>query len=177
MPLPKPPAEVPACRDTARLAPHFRRDLTRLLVRLRNRGFDPIVAETERSAERWRYLWGFGREYDELPPRGIVTKASAPELTWHFFCLAADVVSEKDEWDAPPEFWTALREEATALGLRSGDDWDGDGVPVDKDPDERFSDKPHIQWGAPMRRFPSPLAKQIVEEHGLEALWRTVGAA
>lgn len=174
MPLPKPPPEVPACRDVERLAPHFRRDLTRLLVRLRGRGFDPIVAETYRSPERWRYLYGFGREYDD--GRGVVTKASSPETTWHYFCLAADIWSEKDLWRAPPAFWEALRVEATALGLRSGDDWDGDGIPVARDADETFSDKPHVQPGPPMRRFPSPLAKQIVEEHGLEALWRTVRA-
>jgi len=162
MALPKPPASVPACTDIERLAPNFKRDVTRLLIRLRERGLDPIVAETFRSAERWKYLYGFGREYDD--GRGVVTKATSPETTWHFFCLAADIVSERHGWNAPDSFWNALGEEAKALGLAWGGDWE-------------FQDKPHVQVGPPMRRSPSPLAAQIVAEHGLEGLWRVVGAA
>lgn len=167
MPLPNPPAEVIACADTALLAPNFRRDVTRLLVRLRNGGHDAIVRETMRSAERWKYLYGFGREYDD--GRGVVTKAASPETTWHFFGLAADIVSEKHGDDAPRAFREALGAEAKSIGLAWGGDW------VDINPP--CGDWPHVQPGTPMRRTPSPLAKQIVDEHGLEALWRLVKAA
>lgn len=167
MPLPKPPAEVPACADLELLAPKFRRDVTRLLIRMRERGHEAVVRETGRSAERWQYLYGFGRLYDD--GRGVVTKASSPELTWHFYWLAADIVCAKRGDDATPAFRTALGEEAKQFGLTWGGDWTDINPP--------HGDWPHVQPGAPMRPRPSPLAKQIVDEHGLEALWRTVGAA
>lgn len=174
MPLPKPPAEVPVRKDLELLAPRFRVKLTKVLVRMRERGFDPVVVETLRDDDRQRFLYGFGREYDD--GRGVVTKAATADTTWHGFGLAADVISHSQRWDAPEEFWTALGEESRAEGLTWGADWDGDGIQADRDPDEKFADRPHVQFGPPMRRYPSPLAKQIRDEHGLEALWRTVGA-
>ncbi|MCK5600424.1 M15 family peptidase [Candidatus Pacearchaeota archaeon] len=36
-----------------------------------------------------------------------------------------------------------LEEGIVSVQLRWGNDWDGDGIPVDKDPDERFKDMPH----------------------------------
>lgn len=167
MALPKPPAEVPATADMAVLAPLFRRDVQRLLVRLAEHGHQPLVRETHRSVERWRYLYGFGREYDD--GRGVVTKAGAPELTWHFYCLAADIVCAKRGDDATADFRADLGVEAKKLRLVWGGDW--------KDINPPHGDWPHVQWGAPMRRSPSQLAKQIMDEHGLEALWRTVQAA
>lgn len=175
MPLPKPPAEVPVRKDLDLLAPKLHKAVLQLLLRLTERGFDPIVFETFRDDARQRFLYGFGREYDD--GRGVVTKAATADTTWHGFGLAVDIISRKHGWKAPDEFWTALGEECRKLGLCWGNDWDGDGVPVEKDPDEKFGDRPHVQWGKPMRRYPSPLAKQIRDEHGLEALWRTVGAA
>jgi hypothetical protein len=175
MPLPKPPEEVPVRRDLSLLAPRFRRDVLRLLVRMQERGFDPIVAEAFRDDDRQRYLYGFGREYDD--GRGVVTNAATAAKSWHGFGLAVDIISASKGWDAPEGFWTALGEECREIGLCWGNDWDGDGVPVEKDPDERMSDRPHVQPGRPLRRYPSALAKQIVDEHGLEALWRTVKAA
>lgn len=175
MPLPKPPAAVQVRRDIDLLAPGFRLKLTRVLVRMRDRGLDPIVAETLRDDDRQRFLYGFGREYDD--GRGVVTKAATADTTWHGFGLAADIVSERHGWNAPDSFWSVLGDEVRAEGLTWGADWDGDGVPTEQDPDEKFSDRPHVQFGPPMRRYPSALAKQIRDEHGLEALWRTVGAA
>lgn len=175
MPLPLPPTEVPVSNHMDELAPRFRLAVLELLRRLRARGFDPIVFETVRTEERQRFLYGFGREYDD--GRGVVTKANTATTTWHGFGLAVDIISATDRWNAPDAFWSALTEECNAIGLCHGNDWDGDGVPVEKDPDERFSDRPHVQFGKPMRRYPSPLAAEIVREHGIEALWRTVGAA
>lgn len=167
MPLPKPPAEVPACADIALLAPRLQRDVTRLLLRMAERGHQPLVRETHRSAERWRYLYGFGREYDD--GRGIVTKASAPDRTWHFFCLAADIVCAKRGDNATDDFRADLGAEAKKLGLTWGGNW------LELNPPH--GDWPHVQCGPPMRKSPSPLAKQIMDEEGLEALWRVVAAA
>lgn len=167
--LPAPPPEVPECRDTTRLAPKFRDKLYRVLDRMARRGFDPIVAETGRTHERQAYLFGFGREYDD--GRGIVTHSEDEDETWHGFWLAGDVISQKHRWNAPAAFWIALREEAEAEGLTSGADWD-------RDPStpEHFVDAPHVQWGPPMRRSPSPRAARLRAEGGLEAVWREVGA-
>lgn len=175
MPLPNPPKEIPVRRDVALLAPQFRVALTKTLLRMREQGFDPVVFETLRDDDRQQFLYGFGREYDD--GRGVVTKAKTADTTWHGFGLAADVVSERYGWEAPTTFWQALGDAARAEGLTWGNDWDGDGVPADRDPDEHLSDRPHVQWGPPMRRYPSPLAKQILDEHGLEGLWRVVHAA
>lgn len=175
MALPLPPREVPVDNDVEKLAPFFHRDVLRLLIRMRKRGFDAVVFEACRSPERAKYLYGFGREYDD--GRGVITKAATVWETWHGFGLAVDIISESKRWNASAEFWSALGEECRSLGLRWGNDWDMDGVPVERDADENFSDRPHVQWGPPMRRYPSPLAKQIFEENGLEALWRTVKAA
>lgn len=162
MPLPKPPAEVPVRRDLGLLAPKFHKAVTWLLLALTERGFDPMVFETFRDNERQRFLYGFGREYDD--GRGVVTKASTADTTWHGFGLAVDIISRKHQWNAPDEFWNALGEESRKLGLVWGGDW-------------IFKDRPHVQHGAPMRQSPSPLAKEIRDGEGLEALWRVVGAA
>jgi hypothetical protein len=172
--LPKPPAEVPVRKDVDLLAPKFKTKIQRLLLNLTERGHDPIIAETMRDDERQKFLHGFGRLYDD--GRGVVTKASTSATTWHGFGLAVDIVSRKHGWNAPAAFWTALGEECRTLGLCWGNDWDMDGIPVERDPDESFGDRPHVQW-APMRRYPSPAAKQIRDERGLEGLWRYVEAA
>jgi hypothetical protein len=41
--------------------------------------------------------------------------------------------------------------------------------------DEKFRDRPHIQWGA-MRRSPSAKAAEIRDKGGLVAVWATVAA-
>lgn len=174
MPLPKPPAEVPVRKDLELLAPKFKRKVLQLLIAMTERGFDPVVAETMRDEARQRFLYGFGREYDD--GRGVVTKAATADTTWHGFGLAVDIISRSKAWGAPEAFWSALMEECNRLGLCHGNDWDGDGVPVEKDPDESFGDRPHVQW-KPMKRYPSPLAAKVRDEQGLEALWRLVGAA
>jgi hypothetical protein len=160
--LPKPPAEVPVCRDVTRLAPRFRLALARALAELHRVGFDPVVCETLRTPERQRFLYGFGRDYDD--GRGIVTQAATADQSWHGYGLAADVISRAHGWDAPPAFWRALQAAVEQEGLVSGAAWP-------------MADKPHVQWGAPMRRSPSPRAAVLRDTQGLDALWVEVGAA
>lgn len=157
------PQEVAPRKDLSLLAPRFAASVERLLLQMKLNGFDPVVAESLRTNERQAYLYGFGRDYDD--GRGIVTNSATADTTWHGYGLAVDIVSKSKLWDAPEMFWKALGETASAHGLAWGGDWPS------------FPDKPHVQFGPPMRRSPSPLAKEIVSEHGLEGLWRVVGAA
>lgn len=164
------PAEVPAVRDLAVLAPKFRAALERVLADLRGLGMDPLVIETLRTHDRQRFLYGFGRDYDD--GRGTVTYSADADETWHGFGLAADVISQADRWNAPLAFWEALGRSADRHGLLWGADWDGDGDWRD----ERFTDFPHLQWGPPMRRSPSPRAGRLLALGGPPAVWREVGA-
>lgn len=168
--LPLPPAEVLGCRDLALLAPRFRLAVDRTLHAMQRAGFDPVVCETLRTHERQAYLYGFGRTYDD--GRGIVTFSQDADETWHGFGLAADIISRSALWDAPAKFWRALEVAAEGEGLTSGADWDRR-----DETRSRFKDLPHIQWGPPMRRSPSPRAAKLRDEGGLIAVWREVDAA
>lgn len=174
--LPKPPKEVPVDRDLSKIAPKFKEKIEQLLEKMRALGHDAIVFEAWRSDERATFLYGFGREYDD--GRGVVTKAPNARKTYHRFGLAVDIISASKEWNAPEQFWEDLRREATALGLRSGDDWDRDGIAVEDDPDEHVADRPHVQWFVPgMFKTPSDHAWQMLQEEGVAAVWRSVRAA
>lgn len=174
--LPKPPKEVPVDRDLSKLAPAFRKKIELLLERMRVLGHDAMVFEAFRSDERAAYLYGFGRSYDD--GRGVVTKAKDGRKTFHRYGLAVDIISRSMEWDAPKAFWDDLRKEATALGLRSGDDWDRDGIPVEQDPDEHTSDRPHVQWWVEgMLVTPSDHAWEVLSTQGALAVWQSVRAA
>jgi hypothetical protein len=161
MALPKPPREISADRDLAKLAPRFRAAVERVLAEMRRAGFQPAVVEALRTPERQEYLFGFGRSYDD--GRGVVTQASTADWSWHGYGLAVDIVCAKRAWDAPPEFWRALGAAARDEGLVWGGDW-------------KMRDLPHVQWGAPMRQAPSARAPKLRDEGGLEAVWRAVGA-
>jgi D-alanyl-D-alanine carboxypeptidase len=126
-------------------------------------GHDPVIQESVRSDARQAWLFGFGRDYDD--GRGIVTQASTGEHSWHRYGLAVDVISKSKGWDAPDEFWSDLGLCARAEGLVWGGDW------------PRFADRPHVQFGAPMRQAPSSDASALYASGGAFAVWRAVGAA
>lgn len=170
MSLPLPPREVPRCFDVTRLAPKFADKVSDLIVLMEGAGHDPLVYETERTDERQQFLYGFGRHYDD--GRGVVTYSEDADETWHGFGLACDIISRSKLWTAPLQFWKDLERFAELLGLRSGRDWD-----TDDSTKERFVDSPHVQWGSPMRRSPSPRAARLREQGGLMAVWREVQAA
>ncbi|HEY9450072.1 MAG TPA: M15 family metallopeptidase [Gemmatimonadaceae bacterium] len=167
--LPPAPAEIAVCRDMSVLAPGFRSRSEKLLARMEERGHPCFVAETFRTPERQRFLWGFGREYDD--GRGVVTHSRDADETWHGFGLAVDIVHRGLWWDAPASFWRSLEEEAERLGLTSGADWDRDDSTR-----SQFKDLPHVQFGPPMRRSPSPRAARLRAAGGLPAVWAEVGA-
>lgn len=160
MSLPKPPAEVKAINSPSVLAPRFRDALQRMFIELRKAGFDPIIDESFRSDARQRFLYGFGRDYDD--GRGVVTHAADCTASWHCFGLAVDVVSAAHGWDNPA-FFRALGAAAKDEGLSWGGNW-------------TTPDLPHVQWGRPMLQAPSPRAVALRTSGGVEAVWRVVGA-
>lgn len=169
--LPKPPREVPVTSTTTLLAPRFRAAVQRVLDDMIAWGYTPMVFETHRTDERQAFLYGFGRDYDD--GRGIVTHSATADDTWHGYGLAADIVDSMKLWGAPADFWHVLGCSARRHGLVWGGDWNGDWSSAD----ERFVDRPHIQWGAPMRRSPSARAIQLRNTQGASAVWKEVGAA
>jgi peptidoglycan L-alanyl-D-glutamate endopeptidase CwlK len=166
-----PPPEVPAAKDLGSLAPEYRLAVARVLDRMRQKGFDAVIAETIRTPERQEFLFGFGREYDD--GRGVVTNSRSALYSWHGYGLAVDIVSGAHGWDAPASFWQALEECAMAEDLTSGADWNRNGVH-----DEKLCDKPHVQWWcAGMRVSPSDHARELYRDHGVEWVWKELHAA
>lgn len=169
--LPKPPAEVPLCRDVSVLAPKFRAALIdRVFPKMVAKGWQPIVLETQRSDERARFLYGFGRDYDD--GRGIVTNVPTATKGWHFYCLAADVGDQRYPDGAPEKFYHDLGEVAEDAGLTSGSDWNRNDIA-----DEHFCDEPHVQWWIPgMHVSPTAKAADLYASGGLRAVWRALRA-
>lgn len=143
------PPEPLASRDIDTLAPKFRAALLFVLPDLAD-----LVRETWRSDQRQRWLYGFGRQYDD--DRGVVTNAPDDSASWHCFGLAVDLIEPPG-----PAVQGGLRGVNIALGM----DW------------PTFKDYPHLQWGAPMRRSPSSRAMALYESGGFAAVWAEVGAA
>jgi hypothetical protein len=160
--LPKPPHEVSVIRSPDVLAPKFRDKVVELIGAMHGKGLDATIAESLRTNERQAYLYGFGREYDD--GRGVVTNASDGYSSWHFYGLAVDIISSSQGWDVPERFWQMLGAIAQHEGLSWGGGW------------PTFPDRPHVQWGPPMRRSPSVRAKELYLNGGIEAVWREVGA-
>jgi len=161
--LPPPPPEPPANKSITCLAPRFADRVAAVIRSMQELGLEPVIAEACRSDERQAWLFGFGRDYDD--GRGVVTNAPDGRWSWHRFGLAVDIVDRHRGWDAPSTFWKTLGATAIEHGLAWGGAW------------PRFPDKPHIQWGPPMRQSPSSRAWELLEAGGLQAVWREVHAA
>lgn len=158
------PPEPPIINAVDALAPGFRDRLAMVLADLVDAGWRPVLRETLRTEDRQSWLYGFGRDYDD--GRGIVTNAPTALNGWHFFGLAADVGDRRyDAGSEPDEFWPTLERCAVARGLASGADW------------KSFCDKPHVQFGPPMRATPSGDAVRLYQHGGNAAVWAVVGAA
>lgn len=148
------------------LPPKFRAALEALLADMRAEGLDPEVFETGRTAElQGRYC-----------ARGTSRCDGVTKLSWHQLWLAVDIISASRRW-TDMHFFARLRDLAKKHGLRSGGDWNGDGVY-----DEKFMDPPHVQWGGvtsdtPMRISPSAHAVALFASGGAPAVWAEVGAA
>ena len=156
--LPTPTFTVPVDQSLDDLAPKFRAKIDELLKLVP----DAVVYETLRTNARQEYLYGFGRDYDD--GRGVVTHSETALDTWHHYGLACDLVHQNQGWDAPVSWWKEFGKQAKNLGLVWGGDW-------------TFRDYPHVQWGSPMRRSPSPSAATLQSKGGNPAVWQAVGAA
>jgi hypothetical protein len=156
--LPLPPLVVPVDQSLDGLAPKFRACVENILKAMP----DAMVYETLRTDARQSYLYGFGRDWDD--GRGVVTHSETAQDTWHHYGLACDIIHKTRGWGAPTAWWDQLGAEAKKLGLVWGGNW-------------TFHDDPHVQWGAPMRRSPSPSAAKLQAEGGNAAVWKVVGAA
>src|SRR5689334_17811361 len=162
-PLPAPPPEPKAVVSLDVVAPKLRAGILATFDSMRALGLDPIVAESLRTDERQTWLFGFGRDYDD--GRGRVTNAPTGQWSWHMYGLAVDVTSRALGDDVGGLFWYHLGKIAKRNGLAWGGDW------------PRFTDRPHVQWGPPMRQSPSSRAYDLYQTGGFEAVWREVGAA
>jgi hypothetical protein len=160
--LPPPPAEPPTIHATEHLAPRFRDALALVCLDLAHASFHPVLRETLRTDARQAWLYEFGRTWDD--GRGIVTNARSAFTSWHGYGLAADVGDRRYEpGQEPSAFWCALERFAIARRLASGAEW-------------QFCDRPHLQWGHPMRVSPTARAAELLAAGGVEAVWREVGA-
>jgi hypothetical protein len=158
--LPPPPTEVLVDQDILKLAPLFGEKVMALITDLNRMGYDAMLFEGFRSDERAKYLYGFGREYDD--GRGIVTNAPNGAKTWHRYGLAADIISKSKGWDAPATFWTALSNTALATDLTPGGLW-------------KFADKPHVQHHD-MPVTPKDEDWALLQSQGKEAVWKKYNA-
>ena len=85
-------------------------------------------------------------------------------FSWHGYGLAVDVVSKAHFWEPPSgEQW--FRDVATVF-KRHGCAWGGDWTKPDT---------PHFQWGK-CKPSPSDMARLILAQDGVEAVWQAVGA-
>jgi hypothetical protein len=117
---------TPPLKDIALLLPAFQPKVLRLLERMHARGFDPVVHETYRSAERAIALQKAG-------------KTRNGKDSMHCYRAAVDVISKAHGWESP-QFFKALGQEAIALGLTWGGDWD-----ANPKTEQSFDDRPHVQ--------------------------------
>ena len=156
MPLPKPSAEVPVISRVNVLAPKMQTAVLAIVKEMADAGHNAKVFETLRTAERQKFLHGFGRLYDD--GRGTVTKVADVWKGWHAYGLAVDIVQhDATPWDAPQAFWQTLGKSAEAHGLRWGGRW-------------KFLDLPHSQWGgAPVS--PTTADAALAASQGIAAVW------
>lgn len=142
------------------LAPIFRERVEAALEECNARGFDAIHFETCRSDELAKLYFTYG-----------ASKSPDALHTWHHYGLAVDVISKSREWDVYPNqdgtggdlnWYRTVVEIFEAHGM----DWGGHWI--------SFRDFPHFQFGG-IRATPRD-AIDILQEQGLEAVWRAVGA-
>lgn len=163
MTLPPPPLEPPICHLVNGLAPEFAAKLPHLLGDLIGQGWRPKLLETLRSDERQRWLYGFGRTWDD--GRGVVTNAQNAHQSWHFYGLAVDLTDRRFEpGNEPKAFFDAVGKVARKYALMWGGTW-------------KRPDSPHVQWWIDgMHTSPSPHAMDLMRQGGVEAVWKELKA-
>ncbi len=101
----KPRPDDGRCDDLEALIPAFRERVIEVVVDLEGQGFDPMVWETYRSAERIRIL---------------AARGTGSMHSFHRLRCAADIISRSKMWRAGKPFWLALERAAEARGLTHG---------------------------------------------------------
>jgi peptidoglycan L-alanyl-D-glutamate endopeptidase CwlK len=147
-------------RDLDELAPMFREAVERAIAACKEAGLDAMVYETFRSPELQAAYFARGRT--EIPPHATVTNAQSNLASWHGYGLAVDVISRKNGWDQPEDWFSRVAEHFRAAGCRWGGEW-------------KMKDLPHFQWGL-CKPSPSPRALELHAQGGAQAVWEVVGA-
>lgn len=153
-------ANLVANHDVQTLAPKFRAAVDQAIAAARAAGLPAIVYEAYRSAELQEAYYCRGRTV--IPPTCTVTNARSNLFSWHGFGLAVDVIHETKEWDVAPEWFAAVAEHFRAAGCRWGGEW-------------KMKDLPHFQWGL-CKPSPSDRARELLQQGGMEAVWKAVDA-
>lgn len=117
-----------------------------IVSEMQKAGYPSKIVYGYRSPELQNKLYAQGR----TAPGAIVTRAKAYQSP-HNFHAAVDICHRQNGWKVAQAYWDALNacvkivERRHCVKLRHGHDWDGDGVPVPQDPDEKFWDAAHIE--------------------------------
>jgi len=109
--------------DLAGLKPAFRAKVVTLLDNMQAKGWDPVVFEARRSAERQAWLYGISRTH-HLKSRPVTWTRTSK----HQAGVAVDIISQEHGW-SNHQFFDALKREAVKLALhdyRGGQDFDKD---------------------------------------------------
>jgi hypothetical protein len=146
------------------LAPKFREALEAALAECNAQGLDAYAYETLRSDELQALYYARGRtDIDgEFGPGETVTNAQSAQYGWHFFGLAADVISRSKQWKVTDAWRRQVNIIMRKHGLACGSDWP-------------HPDEPHVYW-AKCRRTPSDEARRLYAQGGLAKVWAAVGA-
>lgn len=143
------------------LAPKFRASLVAALKECNDNGLDAYAYETLRSDELQKLYWVRGRPPTEEYPRPV-TNARSAQYGWHFFGLAADIISVSKRWSVSDEWRKNVCAIMRKHGLDCGADWP-------------HPDLPHVQWGR-CKRSPSNEARALYAQGGNALVWQAVNA-
>jgi peptidoglycan L-alanyl-D-glutamate endopeptidase CwlK len=154
---------VPAVsRDLSLLAPKFRLAVEAALAECDAKGLDARLYEAYRTPELQALYYKRGRTI--IPPPHTVTNAKTNLYSWHGYGLAVDIVSTAHWWK-PPEGMAWFRRVADIFkqhDCKWGGDWSK-------------PDPPHFQWHR-CKPSPSDIARLLIRQDGMQAVWEAVGA-
>ena len=175
--LPLPPPHVPERAELSELAPRMYTTVKQLLEIRRLRFYDGRASNDEdsltkvfelfRTNKRQQHIYGFGREYDEVYPPRIRTKAYDASFSWHGYGLAIDIVHPKLLWNADEAWWEQLAKDYEQVGLFSGRRF------------KSIKDSPHAQWYAAGLCPMSPTAQDRADHRAgrIQEVWKRYKAA
>lgn len=136
---------VPASKDTGKLAPKVRQALDKAIAVMHEQKLDAMVFETYRTPDRVHFLYGKGRTEEALtlvnvpkkyaqPNMAIVTRAFDWSRSWHSYGLAVDIIHRRTYWNTPTSWFESVAKIMTQHGFAWGGRW------------PRLPDAPHFQW-------------------------------